>query len=249
MTQFAFYPAERAAAYEKWSAEYSFEQPEPTPWTPLRRELRRSKVALVTTAGLRLKTQHSYARGSAEFREISSYVSAEDLAFDFTNYDPSEAEKDLNVIVPVDRLKDLVDRGQLGGLNETYLSFFGACTDLAGLRVSAAAAGEKLRRYGVEAVFVVPANQGCNQTAALVARELERQGISTVCAVTIKEVARQVRVPRGAFINFPFGRTFGRAGETALQESIVADLARALRTLDRPGKILDLPYRWEGVLE
>lgn len=249
MTTFPFYPQDRASHYERIAAEYKFDQTEPTPWTPLRRELRHCKAAIVTTAGIRLKTQHSFARGSAEFREISVYASPEIVAFDFTNYDPAEAEKDLNVIVPVDRLKELVDRGMLGGLNETFFSFFGLCADLEGLRRSAARVGERLRQYGCDVAFVVPANHVCNQTAGLIARELERQGLSTVCAVTIKEVAQQVRVPRSIFINFPFGRTLGPAHNAALQESIVSDMARALRTLDRPGKIIDLPYRWEGKVE
>jgi D-proline reductase (dithiol) PrdB len=249
MTTFPFYPPDRAGEFERFAAEYQFVQGEPTPWTPLRRELRHSKAALVTTAGLRLKTQQSYGRPSAEFREISIYASPEDLAFDFTNYDPAEAEKDLNVIVPVDRMKELVDRGQLGGLGETFLSFFGLCPDLEALRRSAARAGEKLRGYGCDAAFVFPANHVCNQTAGIIARELERQGLSTVAAVTIKEVAQQVRLPRAVFINFPFGRTLGRAGEAALQASIVADMARALRTHERPGKIVDLPYKWQGPVE
>ncbi len=249
MTTFPFYPPDRAGELERYAAEYQFVQGEPTPWTPLRRELRQCKAALVTTAGIRLKTQHSFGRPSSDFREISVYSSADDLAFDFTNYDPAEAERDLNVIVPVERLKELVDRGQLGGLNETFFSFFGLCTDLEALRRSAARAGAKLRACGCDAAFVVPANHVCNQTAGLIARELERQGLSTVAAVTIKEVAQQVRLPRAVFINFPFGRTLGPAGDTAIQASIVADMARALRTLERPGKILDLPYRWRGTVE
>jgi D-proline reductase (dithiol) PrdB len=249
MTTFPFYPPDRASHYERAAAEYSFVQAEPTPWTPLRRELRRCKAAIVTTAGVRLKTQHSFGKNSPEFREISVYSPPEELAFDFTNFDPAEAEQDLNVLVPVDRLKDLVDREALGGLNETYFSFFGPCTDLETLRASAVKAGEKLRQYGCDVAFVVPANLVCNQTAGLIARELERQGLSTICAVTVKEMAQQIRLPRAVFIHFPFGRTLGRAGDVALQESIVSDMARALRTLDRPGKIIDLPYRWEGTIE
>jgi len=248
MTTFPFYPPDQARACERYAIEYKYDQDEPTPWTPLRREPRRCKAALVTTAGLRLKTQHSFDRSAAEYREISITVSPEDLAFDFTQYDPGEAEKDLNVLVPADPMKDLVDRGLLGSLNETFFSFFGACADAPGLRASARRAGERLRGTGCDAVFVIPANYVCNQTAGLIARELERQGLSTICAVTIKEVALQVRLPRAVFINFPFGRTLGPAGDRALQDSIVSDMVRALRTLDRPGKVIDLPYRWAGMV-
>ena len=84
------------------------------------------------------------------------------------------------------------------------------------------------------------------RTSFMPSSKSSREGFSTVCAVTVKEVAQQIRVPRSVFINFPFGRTLGPAHDTPLQESIVADMARALKTLDRPGKMINLPYRWSG---
>lgn len=249
MTRFPFYPPDRAGDYEAYAAEYVFEQTEPTPWTPLRHALRDCRAALVVSAGLRLATQHEFTRlpggGSADFREISAYVTQEQLAFDFPNFDPREVEEDLNVLVPVDRLKELVEEGVLGGLHETFFSFFGLCPDLAALGESAGQLAEKLRRAGVDVAFLVPADLVCNQTIGLVARSLERAGISTVALSTVKEVTRQIRVPRALFLNFPFGRTLGRAHDTALQRSILQDMIRALKTIERPGRLLELPYRWE----
>jgi len=251
MTHFPFYPQDVANRFEQYAAEYAFEQTEPTPWTPLRRALRDCKAALVTTAGIRLKTQHEYkvdrARGSAEWREISVFASGDGFAFDFTNYDPAEAERDINVIAPVDRLKELVDAGTLAGINETFFSFFGLCHDLEALKASAGAVAAKLRE-AVDVCFVVPANLVCNQTASIVSRELERAGISTVTLVTIKEVAAQVKVPRPLFINFPFGRTLGRANALELQRSIVGDMVRVLKTHDRPARMVDLPHKWDGMV-
>lgn len=252
MTLFSFYPPDRAHEYERRAAEYVFPQTEPTPWTPLRRPLRECRAALVVTAGLRLKTQHEYSKlpggGSPEYREISAYVAPDQIAFDFTNYDPREAEADLNVLVPVDRLKELVEQGLLAGLHETFFSFFGLCPDTAALAASARGLGEKLRAADVDTVLLIPANFICNQTAGIVSRVLERAGLSTVALSTVKEITQQVRLPRALFLNFPFGRTLGRAHAVALQQSILLDMLRALRTLERPGRILDLSYRWEGSL-
>lgn len=246
MTTFPFYAEDRAAEYERFALEYAFVQTDPTPWTPLRFELRRCRAALLTTAGLRLKTQHSFRPGSAEVREIPVGTPPDDLAFDLTRYDPSEAERDLNVILPADRMGELVERGTIGGLHETFFSFFGECRDLEGLRATAAGVAGRLRAAGCDVAFLATAHQLCNQTACVVARALEAAGLSTVCAVTVREVAQQIRVPRAVFVNFPFGRTFGPAGDRSLQVSVVADMVRALKTLDRPGRIVDLPYRWVG---
>lgn len=254
MTKFPFYPRDVASRFEQYAAEYVFEQTEPTPWTPLRGALRDSKAALVTTAGIRLKTQHDFradkAMGSAEWREISVYAESDNFAFDFTNYDPAEAERDINVLAPVDRLKELVDQGMLGGLNETFFSFFGLCRKLDALRASVAAVAAKLRgAYDVDVCFVFPANLVCNQTAAIISRELEKAGLATVTLATVKEVPLQVKVPRPLFINFPFGRTLGPAHAADLQRSILADMVRALKTHDRPGRLVELPYVWQGVIE
>lgn len=249
MTTFPFYPPDRASAYERYAAEFAFEQAEPTPWTPPRKPLREARAALLVSAGMRLKTQHEYAMlpggGSADVREISVYVRPDQLAFDFTNYDPREVERDLNVLVPVDRVKELVEEGALGGLHETFFSFFGLCPDLGALASTAGAVAARLRDAGVDVALLFPANHVCNLTIGIVARTLERAGIATMAVTTIKEVTKQVRVPRAVFLNFPFGRTLGRAHAAPIQRSILQDMLRAFRTLERPGRIMDLPYRWE----
>jgi len=252
MTRFPFYAPDRASEYERYAAEYVFEQNEPTPWTPLRRPMREARALLLTSSGLRLASQHEFARlpggGSAEFREISVYVSPDQLAYDFTNFDPREVEQDLNVLTPVDRLKELVDEGVLGGLHETFFSFFGLCSDSAALRENAGRLAEKLRSADVDLAFLFPANLVCNETIGVIARTLERGGLSTVALSTVKEVTRQIKVPRALFLNFPFGRTLGRAHNRALQRSILEDMIHALKTFERPARLLELPYRWEGMI-
>jgi hypothetical protein len=43
----------------------------------------------------------------------------------------------------------------------------------------------------------------CNQAVSLIAAEIERQGITTVCIVLLRDVAEKVRPPRALFV--PFG--------------------------------------------
>lgn len=247
-THFPFYPVDRRNALETKVAEYVYEQTEPTPWTVLRRPLRESRAAVVTTAGVRLATQHEFSGDRADYREISTYVSKGKLAFDFTNYDPSEAQQDLNCLVPLDRMRELVDEGVLGGVNETFLSFFGCCDRVEPLRASAVRAAERLRGQGVELAFLFPANLVCNQTAGLVAREFELHGLSTVMVANVREIVEQVHVPRAVFVNFPFGRPLGRAKDKATQRRVLDEMIAALRTHGRPGKIRDAGLVWEGEL-
>src|SRR5688572_30434961 len=178
MTAFPFYPLEVRDRLERAAAEYVFVQDEPTPWTPLRRALARSRVVLVSTSGVRLRDSAPFTverdGGTSEMREVSTYVRSDDVTFDFHGFDPAEATADLNVVAPVDRLKDLVDRGVIGGVSEAFLSFFGRCSRLDDLRDAARAAAVRVREvHDADVAVVVPASFECNQTAALVSRELE----------------------------------------------------------------------------
>lgn len=248
-THFAFYPVDRRHALETKVAEYVFEQTEPTPWAPLRRPLRECRATLVTTAGVRLATQVQFDRARPhEYREISMYIRRPQVAYDFTNYDPDEAQKDLNCLIPLDRMRELVDDGQIGGLTETFFSFFGLCEKLDALRESAAEVADRVLAQGADVAFLFPANLVCNQTAGLVARELERRGISTVNLAIVREIVEQVHVPRAVFVNFPFGRPLGRAGDKKTQRLILDEMITVLKQHARPGKIRDLSLAWEGEL-
>lgn len=71
----------------------------------------------------------------------------------------------------------------------------------------------------------------CNQTVSLVAAELERQGISTVLPILLREVAEQVRPPRALFVPFPHGYPLDRPGDPERQHAVIE---AALRLLENP---------------
>lgn len=71
----------------------------------------------------------------------------------------------------------------------------------------------------------------CNQTVSLVAAELERQGISTVLPILLREVAEQVRPPRALFVPFPHGYPLDRPGDPERQHAVIE---AALRLLEDP---------------
>lgn len=73
---------------------------------------------------------------------------------------------------------------------------------------------------------------------SLIAAELERQGISTVTLVLLREVAEKVRPPRALFIPYPHGFPLGAANDAPLQRAIIM---AALDMLGRegPGPLLE----------
>lgn len=80
----------------------------------------------------------------------------------------------------------------------------------------------------------------------LIAREIERAGIPTLCMSSAWDITFNVRPPRAVFVNFPLNHQTGRANDAALQRRILLDAFRAFETLWAPGQILTLPYVWDA---
>jgi len=81
----------------------------------------------------------------------------------------------------------------------------------------------------------------CNQAVSLMAAELERSGISTVCLQLLREVAEKVRPPRALFMPFPHGYPLGRPHDVALQVKVIASALRLLEEDDSPPLLRDFP--------
>jgi hypothetical protein len=61
----------------------------------------------------------------------------------------------------------------------------------------------------------------CNQTVSLIAAELERRGITTVCIMLLREVAEKVRPPRALFVPFRHGYPLDRPHDPARQMAVI----------------------------
>lgn len=72
----------------------------------------------------------------------------------------------------------------------------------------------------------------CNQSVGLIAAELERQGIATVCIALVRSIAERVRPPRALVVPFPFGYPLQRPSDPTAQLYV---MRAALRLLEHPG--------------
>jgi len=81
----------------------------------------------------------------------------------------------------------------------------------------------------------------CNQTVSLIAAEMERRGITTVCIVLLREVAEKVRPPRALFVPFRHGYPLDRPHDPERQRAVI-ERALALTASDSAAPLLeDLP--------
>jgi hypothetical protein len=93
------------------------------PFTPFRGKVEEASVCIVSTAAVRAKTDEPFdTEGDSTYRVIGSELSGADLTFDDTHYDHACAEKDMNCIFPIDRLRELALEKRIGGITERHFS-------------------------------------------------------------------------------------------------------------------------------
>jgi len=81
---------------------------------------------------------------------------------------------------------------------------------------------------------------------SLVARVLEKGGISTVTYTTARDIAARAGNPRQIFLNYPLGNPAGRPHDPENQRDVLRAGLKLLEDADRPGIIVDLPYVWSA---
>jgi hypothetical protein len=75
----------------------------------------------------------------------------------------------------------------------------------------------------------------CNQTVSLIAAEIERRGIATVCVMLLREVAEKVRPPRALVVPFAHGFPLGKPHDAEEQKKV---MRAALALLDRDAPLI-----------
>jgi hypothetical protein len=84
----------------------------------------------------------------------------------------------------------------------------------------------------------------CNQAVSLIAAEIERQGITTVCIVLLREVAEKVRPPRALFVPFRHGYPLDQPHGPARQRVVVESALKLAERGDAaPPLLVDLLHR------
>ncbi len=92
--------------------------------------LSEAKVAIVTTAGLKPSGEATlWQPTDSSFTVLDATDRDVQLSHFSPNFDRSGFAEDLNVVYPIDRLAELVERGEVGSLGPRNISFMGAQFD------------------------------------------------------------------------------------------------------------------------
>jgi D-proline reductase (dithiol) PrdB len=131
--------------------------------TPLRKPLAACTVALVTTAGLSLPDQPpfdtSIRMGDSSFREFPSDISPQALEMNHRSwaFDQTGILRDRNLVLPLDRLREMQARGEVGAIAPHHYSFMGSIIGPAKLiKQSAPEVARRLVADGVDVALLTP---------------------------------------------------------------------------------------------
>jgi D-proline reductase (dithiol) PrdB len=137
--------------------------PVTTAMTPLRKPLAQCCVALVTTAGLSLPDQPPFdttiKMGDSSFREFPADMALESLEMHQRSwaFDHTGVLRDRNLALPLDRLREMRQRGEIGAIAPHHYSFMGSIIGPSKLiKESAPEVARRLAADGVDVVLLTP---------------------------------------------------------------------------------------------
>jgi D-proline reductase (dithiol) PrdB len=132
------------------------------PLARLRVPLSQARFSFVSSSGVQPKDtlpfDNTHPIGDFSFRRVPSTSTAADLEIHQIKYPTHGALEDINVIYPLDRLREFVAEGRIGGLTEDFFSFIGYNMDPDRFeRETAEEIAEAVQAQEPDAVLLAPA--------------------------------------------------------------------------------------------
>jgi len=78
----------------------------------------------------------------------------------------------------------------------------------------------------------------------LIQRAIEHIGIPTIGISIVREYTVKVKPPRTIYLRWPFGHPLGEPFKISQQKAVLAEAFKALYAIDKPGEIIDIPFKW-----
>jgi len=245
----------RLADLEKWERDHLLVK-DALPLGPpvhkkLSKPLRETRLALISTAGLHDRDDAVFALADATYRVIEGDKEADELMLSHSssNFDRAGFQEDVNLVFPIDRMRELEAQGKIGSLASMHFSFMGAGLLPEAYEKTVRDMARLLRRDGVDAVFILPVCPNCTRASAAIAYYLESEGIASTGISLVREITEAMKPPRMLWTSFPFGYPLGKPGDSAFQHQVIEAALALLQRDDLPvleDFPLDVPFTAEA---
>lgn len=120
--------------------------------------LAQRRVAIVTSAGLHRIDEQAFSMVDLSYRVIPGSIRAEDLTMTHSSvhFDRTGFREDVNLVFPIDRLRELEDEGVIGSVADYHYSLMGAGWLPHQIEPTMREIARLLRADEVDAVCLVP---------------------------------------------------------------------------------------------
>lgn len=100
-------------------------------WAPVTKPLKDMTVALVTAAGVHLKTDKPFnLAGDTSYRMVPGTAQTDELMVSHGGYDNTDVNRDINSMFPIDRLRELADSGFIKAVAPSMYTCMGGGGDV-----------------------------------------------------------------------------------------------------------------------
>ena len=124
------------------------------PWTePVPAGERR--ISIVSTAGLSRRDDKPFSWQARDYRAFAKDERNLVMTHVAVDYDRSAWQQDLNAILPLDRLDEMAQDGEIGSVADEHYAFMGAA-DPRDMEKSAREVAGRMKQEGVNTVFLIP---------------------------------------------------------------------------------------------
>ncbi len=115
------------------------------------------RVAIVSSAALIHRGDKPFPFGSGEYRAVPSEWNNNDILISHVsiNFDRAGFQRDINVVYPIDRLREFAAEGVIGSVADTHYTVMGS-TDPATMVEAAGGIAAALLADGCDAVVLTP---------------------------------------------------------------------------------------------
>jgi D-proline reductase (dithiol) PrdB len=119
--------------------------------------LQQRRIAILTSAALIKRGDQPFPFGSGETRFIPANTPPNDLLLSHVsiNFDRAGWQRDINTVFPIDRLRDLVTTGEIGGVADTHYTVMGS-TDPAAMEEAVDQIAGQLKQERIDSVLLTP---------------------------------------------------------------------------------------------
>ncbi len=156
ITRFPSLATRFVQAYAPWESE-------DVPWTPFVKPLSECTVTMVTTAGVHHRDQKPFdmadRNGDPSWRVIDLTRPLEDLMITHDYYDHADADRDINVVFPVERLREFEREGAIAKVARYHYGFMGHITGPhipTLINTTAPEIAQRIRQDGTDVVVLTP---------------------------------------------------------------------------------------------